>query len=162
MLNFIKEYKRTILFIVFVAAILAGIFIYRRVQLNKGTYEPNHENVSLDVIKYEENEYTVMYMNKTDVYRAYYKAYVRLLLNDPVKAYGKLTDACRKEMFNNDYDKFLDFTKKLDRKALMVSDLARYSEQDGKIILIDTNESSFVLYEKGVWNYEVFISGRMD
>jgi hypothetical protein len=44
----------------------------------------------------------------------------------------------------------------------MVSDLARYSEQDGKIILIDTNESSFVLYEKGVWNYEVFISGRMD
>ena len=103
-----------------------------------------------------------MYMNKVDVYRSYYKDYIRLLLNDPTKAYEKLTDACRKEMFNNDYQKFLDFTKKLDRKALMSSDLSRYSEQDGKIILIDTNESSFVLYENGVWNYTVFISGRMD
>ena len=162
MLNFTKEYKRTILFIVIVVLILGGIFLYRKIQLNKGTYEPNHENVSIDVIKYQDNEYNVMYMNKMDVYRAYYKHYVRLLLNDPVKAYGLLTTACREEMFNNDYDKFLEFTKKLDRNSLMVSDLSRYAEQDGKIILIDTNESSFVLYEKGVWNYEVFISGRMD
>lgn len=162
MFKFLKEYKRTILFVIIVALIMAGIFIYRRVQLNKGTYEPNHENVSLDVIKYEENEYTVMYMNKTDVYRAYYKNYIRLLLNDPVRAYGKLTDDCRRDMFNNDYDKFLEFTRKLDRNSLLVSDLARYSEDNGKIILIDTNESSFILYEKGVWNYTVFISGRVD
>ena len=162
MFNFLKENKRTILFVLIIALVVAGIFIYRRANLNKGTYEPSHENVAWDVIKYEENEYNVMHMNKVDVYRAYYKHYIRLLLNDPAKAYEKLTKACRQEMFNNDDDKFLEFTNKLDRKALITSDLSRYNEEDGKIILIDTNESSFVLFENGVWNFEVFISGRMD
>lgn len=162
MFKLLKEYKRTILFVLIIIIVIAGIFIYRRVQANKGVYEPDLAPVVNEIKKYEDNSYNVLNVNKVDVYRAYYKNYTRLLFNDVPKAYELLTTDCRKNMFNNDYEKFKEFVKTLDRQTLITSDVSRYSEQDGKIIVVDSNESSLIFYENGVWNYQVYITGRIN
>ena len=162
MFNLLKEYKRTILFVIIVIFIIAGIFIYRRVQANKGVYEPDLTPVAVEIKKYDDNSYNVLNVNKVDVYRAYYKNYTRLLLNDVSKAYELLTTECRQNMFDNDYEKFKEFVKGIDKQSLITSDVSRYNEQDGKIIVVDNNESSIIFYENGVWNYQVYITGRIN
>jgi hypothetical protein len=160
MYNFIQENKRTIIFIVVIVLILGGIFTYRTIQRNTGTYAPNVDEVHKEIIKYADNEYVIYNIKNEDVYRSYYRNFMNLLLNDPVKAYNKLYHNTKADKFNNNYDNFLKYVKSLDRKTLMTSDVTRYNDEDNRIIVVDNTGSSYVFYENGVWNYTVDINIR--
>ena len=158
MRNFIRNNIRTIIFIVVIALITGGIFLYRYIKQNQGTYEPNVDHVAKEIIKYEANQYIVYKIDKVDVYRSYYKDFMKLLATDPVKAYSKLTKDSKTHMFNDNYDKFLEYVKKLDKSVLLSGEVKRYSDEKKKIILVDNTDSSYVFYEDGVWNYTVDLS----
>lgn len=162
MLNFIKRYQKTITFGLVVLLVLAGIFIYRTIRRNSGSYNPNVGTVTKEVQHYEDNEYIVYQINKVDVYTSYYKDFMQLLVNDPSKAYNKLTDDSKKSMFNNDYDNFVKYYKSIDKSLLLTSTVDRYNDdRKGKIIIVDSTESTYVFYEDGVWNYKVDLMNRI-
>ncbi len=160
MRNFIRENIRTIIFVIVVLLAIGGIFLYRYIKQNQGIYEPSHENVPKEIIKYDANEYVVYNIDKAEVFKQYYKDYMMLLINNPSKAYNKLTDETKEHVFNNSYDKFIDYVNKLDKTLLMNSKVDRYAEDNNKFIIVDTTEASYVFYDKGVWNYEVDLSVR--
>lgn len=162
MRDFIKRYQKTITFALVVLLVLASIFIYRHIRRISGKYEPSVGTVVKEVQHYEDNEYVVYQMNKVDVYTSYYKDFMQLLVNDPSKAYNKLTDDSKASMFNNDYDKFVKFYKSIDKSLLLSSTIDRYNdEKKGKIIIVDSTESTYVFYENGAWNYKVDLMNRI-
>jgi len=155
MRDFIKSNIRTIIFVLILGLTVGGIFLYRYIKSNEGTYEPNVEKAVKEIRKYEANEYVVYKIDKADVYRSYYKDFMRLLVNNPSLAYNKLTEETKKNKFNYSYDDFLKYVNKLDKTVLLTGEVERYSDDKGKIILVDNTNSSYVFYEKGVWNYTV-------
>lgn len=162
MSNFIKANVRTIIFVIVVTIIVAGIFLYRYIKLNVGTYSPSTEVPKYEIKKYDANEYTVVNIKKEIVYRSYYKDYIDLMLNDPVTAFNKLTTNSKENLFSNDYNKFLDYTKKLNKSVLLSADISRFSDDNKKIVVIDTTDSSYIFYENGVWNYTVDLMGTIN
>ena len=162
MSNFIKANIRTIIFIIVVTIIVAAIFLYRYIKLNVGTYSPSTEVPKYEIKKYDANEYTVVNIKKEIVYRSYYKDYIDLMLNDPVTAFNKLTTNSKENLFSNDYNKFLDYTKSLNKSVLLSADISRFSDDNKKIVVIDTTDSSYIFYENGVWNYTVDLMGTIN
>lgn len=162
MSKFISENKKTITFVVIVLIVVGIIFAYRYVTLNIGTYSPSEGPGVVEIKKYEANEYNVVTMNKEIIYRSYYKSFINLLINDPAKAYSKLTEETKERMFANNYDSYLDYLSKLNKDVLKKADISRYNDEKNKIIVIDTTESGYTFFENGVWNYTVALTGRVN
>lgn len=161
MRNFVKNNFRTIIFFMVIALIIGGIFLYEYILDHSGVYEPNNGPVDYEIKKYEDNQYDVKYIDTVDVYKAYYREFIRLLVTKPDEAFNKLTPECKELSFGNDYNKYLEFTKKIDKNIVYTGEVVRYSESDGKIIMIDNTDSSYTFVENGVWNYTVRINGHI-
>ena len=153
--KFIKDNKKTITFIAIVLVIVGIIFIYRYVTINIGVYEPSHEPAKIEIRKFNANEYNVVTIDKEIVYRSYYKYFINLLINNPVKAYDMLTNETKENLFDNEYNKFSDYVKKLNKSVLLKADISRYNDEKNRIIIVDNTESSYTFYEKGTWNFTV-------
>jgi len=159
MLSFIKKYYRSIILIGSIVLIIAGVFLYKYIIQHSGTYAPNNGPFEYEIKQLADNQYEVVYMNDVDVYKGYHKEFVRLLLNNPIQAYDKLTDECKTNIFNNSYDNFVKYIKKLDKTVLLTSYVEKYSKENDRIIVIDNTQSSYIFYEQGVWNYKVYLTG---
>lgn len=161
MLNFIKKYHKTLLLILFIALVIAGIFLYRYIKDHSGEYKPDNSPVYYEIKKFEDNQYEVVYLDEVDVFKGYHKDFVRLMINNPTLAYDRLTSDCKKNIFNDNYDDFLKYVKKLDKTVLLTSSVSKYNKDGDRIIVVDNTDSSYVFYEKGVWNYSVYINGSI-
>jgi len=162
MSKFIKNNFKTIMFILFIGLIVGGIFLYKYIRDNTGEYVPNEGPVDYEIKKYADNQYTVINMDDFDVYNAYYKEFLRLMINNPTVAYTKLSDDCKKVVFNNDYKEFLKYTKNLDKEVMATGKVNRYRKDKRMIYVIDNYDMGYVFIENGVWNYTVYVSGRVE
>ena len=163
MSNFVKKYRRTITFSIFIILIVVGIFIYRFIRLNQGEYMPKGDRVVREVYNYKDNEYNVITPEKETIYRSYYREFINNMLYNPERAWDLLSSNTKSNMFGNKYEEFTKFIKKLDKKVLMTSDINRYSDKEtNKITIVDTTESTYIIETLGVWNYTVTIGGRLN
>ena len=162
MSKFIKNNFKTIMFILFLGLIIGGIFLYRYIRNNTGEYVPNDGPVEYEIKRYEDNQYTVINIDDIDVYNSYYKEFLRLMVNNPTVAYAKLSEDCKKIAFNDNYKEFLKYTKNIDNTVIATGKVNRYRKDKNKIYIIDNFDMGYVFTENGVWNYTVYISGRVE
>ena len=160
--NFIKNNFRTIIFVLFILTIVGGVFLYKYIKENSGTYEPDNQPVQYEMKKYEDNQYTVVNIDDVDVYNAYYKDFLKLVVNNPTLAYNKLTTECKELVFNNDYKEFLKYTKNIDKNILITGKIDRYKVDKDAIHVIDNTNDGYLFYEHGAWNYTVYLSGKIE
>lgn len=164
--NFIKVNKGLVIIFTLTILIALTVFIYNKTT-GEETYEKNlteEEATDVEYIKknYQVNEYRNVTIDLIDLLNEYYRDYVDKLINSPKEAYEMLTSES-KEDFENDFEKFNNYVKKIKTIGLKTSKVTEYRTNKGRITsydIIDSEGNKFTIYEKSIWDLEITFKGR--
>ena len=157
-----------ILIVLFVGAACATYFIVKNIKSNV-EYHSGMEDmtpVPFEIVKKECNEYSIAKPEKYDVQMKYHRAYLELLKNDMEAAWALVPDKIKKQLYQDDINKYKKFVKKYVNKNAYGNKLVKYNEKkykDSKLYsTVDENGLRIIVREYGVWKYEAYFAGYVN
>ena len=164
----IKEIIKENIGVIIVAFVIITIAIVYKVVTNaegKEIYQSDllrGEREVEEIKKYEENEYQVKTIYKEDIPRFYYKDIINKMVNDPEELWNIVTEN-EKEENNNDYKTFKKKIDKLIDIYTLSNTVKGYKIEEftnrREIMILDSDNYQYKIYENGVWNFEVDFIG---
>lgn len=159
--------KENIVWIVILVALLlalSGYLIYNNLRQEEIYEDPmmSDEKIPLINYTYEDNEYRVITVEKSDVFNSYYKDFINKAIKNTKESWNLVNDEEKKERFNNKYEEYEKFIKSLLTVKSSTNRVEKYKVSGNTITVIDSAHYMFEFEEKGVWNYKVSFKGQVN
>jgi hypothetical protein len=151
--------------IVVILILVVGIFSYIHFSKNAedegGTYSPKYEELP-STVDVKVGEYRFINVSEQDLISFYYKDFIDDIRNNPKRAWERLTDKCKKDLFKNSYEEYEKYLK----KYYSYSSMDKYSVKKfkykqssvtSKIEFVDSLNILYEIEEYSTWNYKVSI-----
>lgn len=166
----IKEIiKKNMVLIIILVTICASIGVYYYIDhvndneiYQSGLY--SDEEIPYINKKYQENEYQPIEVTDRDMALKYYTYVLNHMLNEPETIYERLTEQERKRY--GSLEEFKDMVKSITTVFTPGNRIMKYGVEqvnsiEKKYVVVDNENNSFTIIEKGVWDIEIEFNGKI-